>query len=111
MRTIRHLPVLAAALLAAAAPSALAGIEQPPEPVPAEAAPVPGGVLVIPADENVRVTCWQDGRKVMEVTNLSVRSVGIPNQVRSLSFQSSLSGGTMTLLPQPDSLCLVQPLK
>ncbi|MBP2302113.1 hypothetical protein [Azospirillum picis] len=72
--------------------------------------PQPGGVDVVPSGNRVRVQCWQDGRKIIDETDLAVVSLSIAGQLDGLRFRrSGASDGIMSVTTQFRTTCLLTP--
>ncbi|WP_448192229.1 hypothetical protein [Azospirillum sp. sgz301742] len=71
-----------------------------------------GGVGVSSSSGNrVRVQCWQDGRRVVDESDLAMVSLSIANQFNGLGLRrTSGPDGTMTVVMTPArTACLLSP--
>lgn len=72
--------------------------------------PTSGGQAVAAPDKKVRVQCWQDGRKIIDETELAVTSLSIANQMNGVRLRRlGGSDGPVTLLTQSRTTCLLAP--
>ena len=69
-----------------------------------------GGVEVAPQNSKVRVQCWQDGRKIIDESDLSVVSLSIANQLNGLRLRRTGGpDGSVTVVTQSRTSCLLAP--
>ena len=69
-----------------------------------------GGVEVAPQSSKVRVQCWQDGRKIIDESDLSVVSLSIANQLNGLRLRRTGGpDGGLTVVTQQRTACLLAP--
>lgn len=70
-----------------------------------------GGVDVSPSTHNrVRVQCWQNGRRIVDESDLAIVSLSIANQINGLQVRRSGGpDGTMTVVTQSRATCLLAP--
>ena len=69
-----------------------------------------GGVEVGVPQGRVRVQCWQDGRKIVDESELAVVSLGILSQMNALRLRRPGMGDpTLSLVTQARTTCLLAP--
>ncbi len=69
-----------------------------------------GGVEVAPKSARVRVQCWQDGRKIIDESDLAIVSLSIANQVNGMRLRRTGSPDSgVTLVTQLRTACLLAP--
>lgn len=70
--------------------------------------PAPGGVDVGVPSGRVRVQCWQDGRKIIDETDLSIVSLSIASQLNGLHFRRNREAdGSLSVVAQARTACLL----
>jgi len=69
-----------------------------------------GGVEVGVPQGRVRVQCWQDGRKIVDESELAVVSLGILSQMNALRLRrAGIADPTLSLVTQARTTCLLAP--
>lgn len=74
-----------------------------------ESNPDRGGVDVGVPQGRVRVQCWQEGRKIIDETDLAVRSLGIASQMNALTFRRGPGADPTSVVSQSRTTCLLTP--
>lgn len=72
--------------------------------------PETGGVDVGTAGGRVRIQCWQDGRKIIDESDLAIVSLSIANQINGIRLRrTSGSEPGLTVVTQSRTSCLLGP--
>ena len=67
-----------------------------------------GGEAIAPTDKKLRVKCWQDGRKIIDESDLALTSLSIANQLNGMRLRR-IGDGSVTVLTQSRTTCLLTP--
>ncbi|HYG90235.1 MAG TPA: hypothetical protein VD978_28715 [Azospirillum sp.] len=72
--------------------------------------PATGGVDVGSSNGRVRIQCWQDGRKILDDSDLAIVSLSIANQINGLRLRRTIGSDLgLTVAAQARTSCLLGP--
>ncbi len=70
--------------------------------------PAAGGIDVGASSDRVRIQCWQDGRKIIDESDLAVVSLGIANQLNGMRIRRTTGpDGAVSVTTQSRTACLL----